>query len=149
MTTPADDKADQPVVLAQYDNKDKNRELYRFELGPALGTGEGVADAQMVLNPSTGEPYVQLSFKDGEKGIDAWRAAAKECYNGTSLCPTRQLAIAGGTGRSEAEWHALAATAGMIWRESGRLKRTVNVPSGRSWTCSPCKVTWALGSVVP
>ena len=26
---------------------------------------------------------------------------------------------------------ALAATAGMIWRESGRLKRTVNVPSVR------------------
>jgi len=93
LTAPADDKADQPVVLAQYDNKDKNKELYRFELGPALGTGEGVADAQMVLNPSSGEPYVQLSFKDGEKGIDAWRAAAKECYNGTSLCPTRQLAI--------------------------------------------------------
>jgi len=93
LTAPADDKADQPVVLAQYDSKDKNKELYRFALGPALGTGEGVADAQMVLNPSTGEPYVQLSFKDGEKGIGAWRAAAKECYNGTSLCPTRQLAI--------------------------------------------------------
>ena len=47
----------------------------------------------MVLNPNSGEPYVQLSFKGGEKGIDAWRAAAKECYGGTALCPTRQLAI--------------------------------------------------------
>ena len=44
---------------------------------------------------------------------------------------------------------ALAATAGMIWRESGRLKRTVNVPSGRSWTGSPWSVTRALGSVRP
>ena len=44
---------------------------------------------------------------------------------------------------------ALAATAGMICRESGRLKRTVNVPSGRSWTGSPWSVTRALGSVVP
>lgn len=93
LTAPADDKADQPVVLAQYDNKDKTQETARFELGPALATGEGVADAQMVLNPSTGEPYVQLSFKGGETGIDAWRAAAKECYSGSSLCPTRQLAI--------------------------------------------------------
>ncbi len=44
---------------------------------------------------------------------------------------------------------ALAATAGMIWRESGRLKRTVKVPSGRSWTGSPWSVTRAFGSVVP
>src|SRR3954453_10830574 len=70
LTPPAEDKADQPVVLAQYDNKDKTKELYRYQLGPALGTGEGVSDAQMLLNSTSGEPYVQLSFKDGEKGID-------------------------------------------------------------------------------
>ncbi len=44
---------------------------------------------------------------------------------------------------------ALAATAGMIWRESGRLNRTVNEPSLRRLTGSPCKVTWAPGSVAP
>jgi preprotein translocase subunit SecD len=93
LTPPADDKADATVVLAQYDNKDKNKELYRYQLGPSLATGEGVSDAQMVLNPTSGEPYVQLSFKDGAKGIDAWRAAAKECFAGSPLCPTRQLAI--------------------------------------------------------
>ena len=80
-------------MLAQYDDEDKTKEVTRFQLGPALATGEGVDDAQMVLNPNSGEPYVQLSFKGGEKGIDAWRAAAKECYGGTNLCPTRQLAI--------------------------------------------------------
>ena len=93
LTTSDADQADVPVVLAQYDDKDKTKEVTRFQLGPALATGEGVDDAQMVLNPNSGEPYVQLSFKDGEKGIDAWRAAAKECYGGTDLCPTRQLAI--------------------------------------------------------
>ena len=42
---------------------------------------------------------------------------------------------------------AVAATAGMICRLSGRLKRIVKVPSGRSLTGSPCRVTRALGSV--
>ena len=41
------------------------------------------------------------------------------------------------------------ATAGMICRLSGRLKRIVKVPSGRSLTGSPCSVTLAFGSVAP
>ena len=80
-------------MLPGYDPEDESVELYRYALGPALATGEGVEDAQMVLNPQTGEPYVQLTFKDGPTGIDAWRAAAAACFGGSAQCPTGQLAI--------------------------------------------------------
>jgi preprotein translocase subunit SecD len=87
------DLADRPVVLPSYDPEDESVEQFRSVLGPALATGDGVDDAQMVLNPQTGEPYVQLTFKDGPAGIDSWRAAAAACFGGSTDCPTGQLAI--------------------------------------------------------
>jgi len=41
------------------------------------------------------------------------------------------------------------ATAGNDLPAVGQLKRIVKVPSGRSLTGSPCKVTRAFGSVAP
>ncbi len=41
------------------------------------------------------------------------------------------------------------ATAGITCRQFGKLYRTVNVPSGRNRTGSPCSVTCASGSVAP
>ena len=40
----------------------------------------------------------------------------------------------------------LLATTGKTWRRSGRLKRTANVPSLRSLTGSPRRVTWRVRS---
>ena len=39
----------------------------------------------------------------------------------------------------------LEAVAGMIWRASGMLKRTVKEPSGRTWIGSPWRVTRGVG----
>ena len=93
LTSREDGPGRRPVVLPGYDPEDDSVELYRYSLGPALATGEGVDDAQMVLNPQTGEPYVQLTSRTGATGIDAWRAAAAACFGGSAQCPTGQLAI--------------------------------------------------------
>jgi preprotein translocase subunit SecD len=93
LTPREEDLADRTVVLASYDPENPDVEQLHYVLGPALATGEGVNDAQMILNPQTGEPYVQIGFKDGPTGIDAWRAAARACFGASAQCPTGQLAI--------------------------------------------------------
>ena len=91
LTTREEDKAEATVVLAEY--KD-GKEVQRFLLGPALATGEAVASATRALNPNDGSPYVALTFKDGDKGVGAWRRAAGVCFSqDQGLCPTKSLAI--------------------------------------------------------
>ena len=92
LTTRDKDTAEATVVLAEYD--EDGNEVQRYLLGPAQATGEAVKSATRALNPNDGSPYVALTFKDGDKGVGAWRRAAGICFNqDQGLCPTKSLAI--------------------------------------------------------
>lgn len=89
LTPREDDLADQPVVLAEYD--DDNEVVSTYQLGPTLATGEIVSTAAAQLDPS-GQWYISLEIKGGD-GIDQFNAAAAECFNRTATCPQGSLAI--------------------------------------------------------
>lgn len=89
LTPREDDIADQPVVLAEYD--DDNEVAFTYQLGPTLATGQIVSTASALLDP-TGTWYISLEIKGGD-GIDQFNAAAAECFNRTATCPQGSLAI--------------------------------------------------------
>ena len=61
-------------------------------VGPAGGTGEVFkrGSAEAGLNP-TGQWIVTVDLRDD--GQQVWNALATQCFNGTSTCPSQQLAI--------------------------------------------------------
>jgi preprotein translocase subunit SecD len=79
VTDPADDKADQEVVLL-----DTEGNAYR--LGPTLLTGRAVEDADAGIS-SRGEWVVNPVFREGKDGIDLFNSAAALCFNGDPTCP--------------------------------------------------------------
>jgi len=89
LTAREDDLADQPVVLAEYDENQKITATY--QLGPSAATGKIVSTAAAELSP-TGEWSVRLEIKGGAS-IDAFNAIASECFAGGPTCPSKQLAI--------------------------------------------------------
>jgi preprotein translocase subunit SecD len=78
------DSADEVVVL---DDKEGNR----YQLGPALATGEIVASASPQLQ--NGQWSVSLEMKGGANGIDKFNEIAGKCYGQDQDCPTGSLAI--------------------------------------------------------
>jgi preprotein translocase subunit SecD len=75
-TKPADDIATETVLLPMKDNKGK--EVERFELGPALLTGEVVRTARAAFSQNEGKWYVQLYLTGkGSPAFDAMAAAHK------------------------------------------------------------------------
>ncbi len=91
------DLADASVNLPQLDSE-TGEETIRYQLGPALVTGDALsadpADIVASVRPDTGEWYVQIAFADGPENIDRWRSAATLCFSGDpTTCPQRQLAI--------------------------------------------------------
>ncbi len=89
LTPREDDIADQPVVLPEVD--DDGKTVATYQLGPAKATGQIVSTAAAELN-QTGRWSVRLEIKGGQ-AIDTFNEIAAACYNGTSECPTHQLAI--------------------------------------------------------
>jgi preprotein translocase subunit SecD len=82
---PGDAAQDATVTLA-----DERGNAY--VLGPSLGTGELLKnDAKADI--FDGQWVVVVGLKPGAEGRDVWNAAALQCYSGTPICPTRQLAI--------------------------------------------------------
>lgn len=89
LTPREDDVADQPVVLAELD--EDRKVVTTYQLGPTAATGQIVSTASAQLS-QTGEWSVSLEIKGGS-GIDAFNAIAAECFNGSTTCPSKQLAI--------------------------------------------------------
>ncbi len=71
----------------------KTRDGEICQVGPSQGDGtvftKDSAKAQ-IINGSWG---VTVDLKSGSGGEGVWNALAAECYNGTSTCPTKRLAI--------------------------------------------------------
>jgi preprotein translocase subunit SecD len=63
------------------------------KVGPAGGTGEVFQDDATARILSGSGWGVTVSLRGGSKGEDVWNVLASECYNATTTCPTRQLAI--------------------------------------------------------
>jgi preprotein translocase subunit SecD len=89
-TPPGEDKADQIVVLPEYD-ADGNV-IVRYQLGPTQLTGKALEGASAGID-STGKWTVNPKFKAGAEGIDAFNAAAQVCKPASQECPTGQQAI--------------------------------------------------------
>ncbi len=63
------------------------------QVGPAGGTGE-VFNEDATARVAAGQGWtVDVSLKGGSAGEDLWNALAAQCYSGTQVCPSRQLAI--------------------------------------------------------
>jgi preprotein translocase subunit SecD len=74
-TKPEDDIATETVLLPQ---KEKGKEVQRFQLGPALLTGKVVRTARAAFAQDRGEWYVQLFLtRGGSPQFDAMAAANK------------------------------------------------------------------------
>jgi preprotein translocase subunit SecD len=94
VTAPADDKADQTVVLPGFnDATDPNKVTEIYQLGPADATGNILSDANASLDPQTAKWTVNPRFKAGADGIDQFNASAKKCKPPSTSCPTGQQAI--------------------------------------------------------
>ena len=94
-TTPREQNtAEATVVLPQVDSK-TDKELGRFQLGPAALKGDAVEDAQRETIPleQGGGFAVKLVIKSGETGIDAFNNMASLCVAKAPECPTGRLAI--------------------------------------------------------
>lgn len=89
LTPREEDVAEEPVTLAEYD--DAGEVAYTYQLGPAVATGQIVADARAQLDP-TGQWIVNLEIKGSD--IGAFNAdAAAPCFSREPTCPSGQLAI--------------------------------------------------------
>lgn len=84
LTPPGSDDADEVVVLADQEDN-------RYQLGPALATGQIVASADAQLQ--NGAWSVSLEMKGGANGIDKFNEIAGKCFSADPDCPSGQLAI--------------------------------------------------------
>ena len=62
-------------------------------VGPSGGTGEVFQDDATARILSGSGWGVTVSLRGGSRGEDVWNVLASECFNATTTCPTRQLAI--------------------------------------------------------
>jgi len=62
-------------------------------VGPSGGTGEvfSQGSAGATINPQTGQWVVNVDLRSDGQAV--WNALASQCFNGTAVCPSRQLAI--------------------------------------------------------
>jgi len=88
LTPAAQDRPDQPVTLAEYD--DDGNEVARYLLGPTEATGEILRGARAQLG-GVGDWQVNVRVRGGR--IDEFNQIATGCYQASQTCPTRQLAI--------------------------------------------------------
>lgn len=88
LTDPADDVAENPVTLSEYD--DDGNEVLRYMLGPTEATGRILSGAEARLG-SVADWTVGVTIKGGS--IDEFNDIAFRCFNRDASCPTGQLAI--------------------------------------------------------
>jgi preprotein translocase subunit SecD len=89
ITPREDDKADQPVVLAEKD--DDGKVVSTYQLGPAGATGEIVSTATAVVDQAA-QWSVSLEIRGGD-AIDSFNKMAADCFSHSPTCPSGQLAI--------------------------------------------------------
>ncbi len=65
----------------------------RCQVGPSGGTGEVFVTNSATPRIIGGGWGVTVDLKTGASGEGVWNALAKECFNGTATCPSKQLAI--------------------------------------------------------
>lgn len=88
LTEPADDIAEAPVTLAEYD--DDGNEVLRYRLGPTEATGGILSGADARLD-GVASWFVGVTIKGDS--IDEFNDIAFRCFNRDASCPTGQLAI--------------------------------------------------------
>ncbi|WP_436796220.1 protein translocase subunit SecD [Actinospongicola halichondriae] len=88
LTDPADDVAEEPVTLSEYD--DDGNEVLRYRLGPTEATGTILSGAEARLG-NIADWTVGVTIKGGS--IDEFNDIAFRCFNRDASCPTGQLAI--------------------------------------------------------
>jgi len=84
VTEPEGDRPELPVVLADEVGN-------RVCLGPTLLTGEALETAGVSLG-NFGEWTVNPVFRSGSEGIGVFNLAARECFQGTEICPPSGIA---------------------------------------------------------
>lgn len=65
----------------------------KCQVGPSGGTGEVFVRDSAAPRIIGGGWGVTVELKAGGSGEGVWNALAKECFNGTATCPSKQLAI--------------------------------------------------------
>lgn len=85
ITTTEDDR-DRDVVLPGQEGE------FVYLVGPTGATGK-VFNNNAKAEISNGSWVVVVSLRDGAEGADQWNALATACFNGTDVCPSKQLAI--------------------------------------------------------
>lgn len=95
-TSRDDDKADQTVVLPEYDRK-TGKMTRRWQMGPAELTGKGIDSAEAKYTGVGGTSsgwVVALNMKGGDEGTNPINALATACRAGDpTLCPAARLGI--------------------------------------------------------
>jgi preprotein translocase subunit SecD len=90
-TPPEDDRADEVVVLPEYDRR-TGEMTRRWELGPAQLTGSALTDAQARYSTAQGW-NVEVEFRGGDDGTNQLNALASACRAGTEQCPAQRMGI--------------------------------------------------------
>ena len=85
ITTTEDDR-DRDVVLPGQEGE------FVYLVGPTGATGK-VFNNNAKAEISNGSWVVVVSLRDGAEGADQWNSLATACFNGTDVCPSKQLAI--------------------------------------------------------
>lgn len=89
VTQPLTDDPNDPNGTVIVQNIDGS-ELY--QLGPAFATGE-VFNSDATADIIQGGWGVRVTLKGGADGEALWNVGASQCFNATSSCPTRRMAI--------------------------------------------------------
>ena len=72
-------------LLAWYDSSERTNVIARYRVGPQQLDGTTTEDTEVTT--SSGNPAVQIVFKEGAGGLDAFNALASSCYNREPSCP--------------------------------------------------------------
>lgn len=72
-------------LLAWYDSPERTNVIARYSVGPQALDGTTTEDTEVTT--SSGNPAVQIVFKEGAGGLDAFNALASACYNREASCP--------------------------------------------------------------
>ncbi len=90
LTDLTDDDGTTNIIIAEFD--DDQNEVARYELGPVGLKGDGLTDANAILQGS--EWVVAPEFKSGEEGINAFNRIASDCFNRLPSCAVGAVAMA-------------------------------------------------------
>lgn len=94
--TPREEDLNENVVILPEFDRETDKETLRYVLGPTLVTGDALVaeDTRASIDPSSGEWFVEINFKEGEENVGSWRRAAAACFQAADqeLCPTGRLA---------------------------------------------------------